>query len=264
MNISSSIRMLVCAGLACTALGCEKNEISEGSIGELGRVQFTYSRSCFFGCLLNQPLLAGTRETIKVTDSGNDPRVTVKSDDEDVAEVAVERQCYCAREDTTGRLDVEIDGMCAEPWFKTCENLIQVGTNEPGDAKVELYNASNALIDRITVHVERADHARFFGTLPDALGEEESDAFNLPADGQLELRVELYDEDGLELLAPTGVLWRSADPAIATLNAFLIGAGPEVEAGRDIVVKALAEGETTIELQVPGITTQVTVEVSTD
>ena len=248
--------------VALAATGCEKKETVAGQIGELGRVEFTYSRSCFFGCLVAQPLLAGTRETMRVKgEAANAPGISVRSDEESVVEVALERQCYCERKDTTGRIDVALDGACDEPWRMTCENTIHVGAQQAGDAKVELLEEGGSVIDRITVYVREAARARFFGTLPGALGEEDGDSFSLEADSRLDLRLELYDEDGLELLAPEGVSWRVADPEVATFNAFLIGAGEEVVAGRDIVVETHAAGETTVEIDVPGLTATIDVVV---
>jgi len=251
---------LAAAVFGLTASACEKHETVDGQLGEFGKVQFTYGRSCFFGCLIEQPLLVGTRETIRVTGPGNDPDIEVRSDEEKVLTVAMERQCYCERQDTTGRLDVAIDGRCQEPWSMTCENKIQVGAHRAGYAKVELLRGTT-LIDRVTAYVKEAHRARFFGTLPDALGETDDEDFALGTGSQLELRVELYDEDGLELLAPEGVTWRVSAPEVATLQALLIGTADEVEAGRDITLNAHAEGETTVELEVPGLTAMVDVEV---
>lgn len=249
-------------GLALAAGGCEQRTKVDGQLGELGRIEFTYARSCFFGCLVDQPLLAGTHETIRLEgESGSQPDITVKSADEDVAEVALDRQCYCEREDTTGRIDVALDGHCDDPWHMVCENKILVGALEPGDALIEVHSEDGSLIDRVEVHVKEAERARFFGRLPDELGENDGDSFSLAADSRLELRVELYDEDGIELLAPEGVTWRATDPDVATLNAFLIGAGEEVSAGRDILVETHAAGTTTVEVDVPGLLAEVEIEV---
>lgn len=248
---------------ALAAAGCEKQETVDGQLGELGRIEFTYTRSCFFGCLLDQPLLAGTREAIRLEgEAGSAPKLSVRSTDDAVADFALARQCYCEREDTTGRIDVALDGACEEPWHMTCENTVKVLALAAGDAKVEVLDNDKALIDRVTVHVKEADRARFFGTLPDALGEEAGDSFSLAAESRLELRLELYDEDGIELLAPEGVTWRITDPSVATLSAFLIGAGDEIIAGRDIVVETLAAGDTSIEVDVPGLTAAIDVEVA--
>jgi len=176
MNVTSASqhRLLALAAVVCAALtasGCEKRETVDGQLGELGRIEFTYTRSCFFGCLVDQPLLVGTRETIRLEgEAGSAPKLSVRSTNTSVADFALERQCYCEREDTTGRIDVALDGMCEEPWRLICENTVQVGALEAGDAKVEVLNESDAVLDRVTVHVKEANRARFFGTLPDALG----------------------------------------------------------------------------------------------
>jgi hypothetical protein len=267
MNRTSSIirlsQALAAAALLPALAGCEERATVDGQLGELGRLEFTYTRSCFFGCLIDQPLLAGTREAIKLEgDGAAQPNLSVHAEDEDVAQVALDRQCYCEREDTTGRLDVALDGRCEEPWHMVCENkiLIEAGL-EPGRTLVEVRDDSDQLLDRVTVRVEDADRARFFGTLPDELGERAGDKFTLPAQSRLELRLELYDEDGIELLAPEGVTWRVSDASVATLNAFLIGAGEEVSAGRDMVVETHAAGEASVEIDVPGLKAAIDVEV---
>jgi hypothetical protein len=268
MNVTSASQLHlklapIALALLLFATGCEQRTTVNGEIGELGRLVFTYARSCFFGCLLDQPLLVGTRETIRIEgEAGNAPKVDVRSTDESVAEVALERQCYCEREDTTGRIDVALDGMCEEPWQMVCENKILVGARAAGDAKIEVLREDGSVLDRVTVHVKEAARARFFGTLPDALGEEAGDSFSLEAESRLELRLELYDEDGIELLAPEGVTWRVTDPEVARLNVFLVGSGDEVVAGRDVVVETLAAGETTVEIDVPGLTAAIDVEVT--
>jgi hypothetical protein len=268
MNMTSALHLRLFAlgvmlSVVLAASGCEKRVTVDGQLGELGRIEFSYARSCFFGCLVDQPLLVGTRETIRVEgEAGNAPKLSVRSTEESVADFALERQCYCEREDTTGRIDVALDGSCEEPWHMTCENMIKVGALAAGDAKLEVLSEDDELIDRVTVHVKEADRARIFGTLPDELGEEAGDSFSLATESRLELRLELYDEDGIELLAPEGVTWRVADPSIATLNAFLLGAGQEVIAGRDVGVEALAAGETSVEIDVPGLTATIDIEVT--
>lgn len=255
---------LQCALLAALAsvlaAGCKEEKTVSGQLGEAGVVEFKYTRSCFFGCVLAQPLLVGSRETIRVSEPGNAPDIEGRIEHEKVAEVAVERQCYCVREDVTARLDVAIDGRCEEPWTMSCENLIQIGALAPGETKLELLK-DGKLLDRVAIFVKEAERARFFATLPDALGEVDGENFTVATGDRLELRVELYDDTGLELLAPEGVNWTVSDPTVASLNAFLVGAGEEVKAGREIAVDALAEGETAVEIDVPGLTAGIDVEV---
>lgn len=245
---------------ALCAAGCKEEKTVTGQLGEAGIVEFKYTRSCFFGCILEQPLLVGARETIRVSEPGNGPDVDCRVEDEDIAEIALERQCYCVREDTTSRLDVAIDGRCQPPWTMSCENSIEIGALAPGETKLELLRDGDVL-DRVAIFVKEAERARFFATLPDAIGEVDGENFRVATGDRLELRVELYDDTGLELLAPEGVTWTVSDPAVATLEALLVGAGEQVEAGRDIAVEALAEGETNIAIDVPGLTAGIDVEV---
>jgi hypothetical protein len=265
MNTYASNRLRFQCALAAVlaslaTAGCKQEKTISGQLGERGVVEFKYTRSCFFGCVLEQPLLVGARETIRLSENANGPEITVRVQDDDVAELAVERRCYCERKDTTGRLDVANDGRCEEPWFMTCENLIQIGALAAGETMLEVLKNDEA-IDRVAIFVKEAERARFFATLPDALGEVDGENFAVDSGSRLELRVELYDDTGLALLAPDGVTWTVSDPAVATLNAFLIGAGEEVRAGREIAVDALAEGETNVQIDVPGLTAGVDVEV---
>jgi hypothetical protein len=262
---TSSLRFsqaLIAAALSGALGGCETRTTVDGQLGELGRIEFSYTRSCFFGCLVDQPLLAGTRETIRLEgDGASKPKMSASAVDEDVADVALDRQCYCEREDTTGRIDVASDGMCEEPWRMVCENMILIAALEPGDTLVEVHDENDVLVDRVTVHVKQADRARFFGTLPDEIGEQAGDRFTVPAESRLELRLELYDDHGIELLAPEGVTWRVSDPEVATLKALLVGAGEEVSAGRDMVVESHAAGQASVEIDVPGLQAAIDVEV---
>lgn len=246
---------------ALAALGCESTRKVDGQLGERGRITFWYARSCFFGCLIDQPLLTGTGETIRLGEDGNAPDLTVRSSDEDVLGVGLERQCYCEREKVTGRIAIANDGTCMEPWQLACENSIEVTARAAGDAKVEVLR-DGQVIDRVTARVRDAERARFYATLPDEVGEVAGDGFTVAAGGMIALRLELYDEDDVELLAPEGVTWRVSDPEVAKLSAFLIGAGAEVEAGRDVMLETEAPGEARVEIEVPGLTAAIDVEVT--
>lgn len=250
----TKLTVLLLASLAL--LGCKDREDGgdEATLGDLGQIELKYRRSCFFGCPLAQPLLAGTRENVELSGAGNDPGVTVRSTDTEVLEVAVERQCYCARSDSSARLDIDNDASCDEPWTKRCDNRVLVQAGEPGEAMLEVVGEDAEVIDRAEVLVREAASAKLFATLPSELGEREGDAFSCALGERIDLRAELYAEDGLELLAPEGVAWRVADPSIATLTAFLSGSGAQLEVGREVSVAPVAPGTTEIELQVPGLT----------
>jgi len=252
------------AGLA--AAGCAKPPAGDpggdGTLGDEGRVWFEYERSCFFGCPLEQPLLSGARESIGVDGAGDAEGVIAVSSDPAVAAVALERECYCAREDDRlGRLAIDRDADCPDAWRKHCDNRILIEGGVPGVATLELRDGS-ALVDRVRVVVHEAETARFFTTYADRLGEQEGTALELGATEQAAVRAELYDAEGLGLLAPEGVRWTVADAAVATLVAFSFGAGADVAAGLEVDVQALAAGATALTVSVPGLDSVLDVAVS--
>lgn len=246
---------------ALALVGCEEKIQLEGTLGELGNVEFTYRRSCFFGCPLEQPLLMGTRETIEVNELDGDRMLRPRASDTAIARFEAERSCYCERDGSNSHLEIAEGASCESPWTKTCEDLVHVEALAPGETMLELLDGER-VVDRALVLVRRASGARFYGTPPDALAERTEDRFVFAAGTQLELRVELYSEDGRQLLAPEGVAWRSTEPSVATVGAFLLGPRAAISAGRDVVVSGLSLGRATIEVDVPGLLTSVEVEVT--
>jgi hypothetical protein len=235
----------------------------DGTLGEEGRVWFEYERSCFFGCPLEQPLLSGARESVGVDGVGDEEGILAASTDPAVLEVALERTCYCARQDDKlGRLAIDRDAACPATWEKHCDNRVLVQGGVEGTALLELRDGSGYLVDQVEVTVHDAASARFFTTYPDRLGEQEGTALELGATEKVAVRSELYDAEGLGLLAPEGVRWTIADPAVATLVAFSFGAGAEVTAGLSVDVQALAAGTTELTVTVPGLAPALTVTVA--
>jgi hypothetical protein len=232
-------------------------------LGELGRARFSYQRSCFFGCPLDQPLLSGTREAIAVTGDGDAHGVTAESSAPDVAQFAVERDCFCARnDDLGGRVEVAEDAACDAPRVKHCDNRVLVQAGSAGDATLQLNTAAGQAIDRTTVSVRTANRARFRGTLASKLGAIEATAFQIDVGDTLGLELTLYDERGRKLLAPEGVHWSSSAVDVASVEAFLQAGGAELDAGLDVVINPHAEGEAEIGVDVPGLSTSVQLTVS--
>jgi hypothetical protein len=244
-------------------VACDDAQPVDGTPGELRSVAFTYQRSCFFGCPLGQPLLSGTREKIAVSDVGDVPGLRAKSSDSSVAVFAVERACHCQRDDDHGgRIEIADDAACESPFHKQCDNSVLVEAKRMGDATLELRDAHDALLDRVSVLVRDAERAQLFATYPERLGEQRVDALALATGGAVDVSVELYDERGRKLLAPEGVRWRSADAELASVGAFLIAQAAEIEAGLDVVVRGEKAGTTRLLVEVPGLehTADVTVE----
>jgi hypothetical protein len=243
--------------------GCEKKGGGDegGTRGQEDRVEFHYQRSCFFGCPLEQPLLAGTRERIALSDRGDVAGLQVSSSDSELARFAVERECHCARGgDSNARVMIAEDGDCDHGWDKHCDNSVLVEALQAGEPELTLRGADDTLIDRVELRIAEPERARFMATLPERLGAIEVTDVDLAAGESAEVELTLYDEHGRELLAPEGIEWHMGDPEVATVHGFLVGGG-EVSAGLDVRVMAVAEGETTLAIDVPGFSAELAVRV---
>lgn len=249
---------LVAAGLA----GCGDDGPGAGTVGDDGVVEFTFQRSCFFGCPLEQPLLVGARERIELSDPGDAEGLQVRVSDPKVLQVALQRACFCERRDgNPGRLDIADDARCEDAWRKHCDNDIEVEALSAGESFVILEGEDGDRIDRAEVRVREADRAVFEAVYPDQLGTKRVESLELPADGSVEVVVFLYDDSGLKLLAPEGVTWRMGDPDVAIVLAWLIGQGEEVSAGLSVSVQAQGAGDTELTVDVPGLSTSIPVSV---
>jgi hypothetical protein len=261
-----TVRIWRCAAFALSVAvfaSCAKDvDVANGTRGELGRVEFVYQRSCFFGCSLSQPLLVGTREQIGLSSAGDAEGMSVASNDADVATFALERSCYCERSDTTDHLDIREDAGCPSVWRKRCNNSVLVAAAGSGEAQLELHDAHHELIDRVRVIVHEAHDARFAATLPDKLGPEIGSRFELGHGKSLGLTLTLFDEAGLKLLAPEGVDWHVDDVMVATISAFLMGSGADVHDGLGVSVQATGAGDTQVHVVVPGLDTSVELHVT--
>jgi hypothetical protein len=233
---------------ACGAPGDDSD--GSGTLGSEGRVRFAYQRGCFFGCPIGQPLLAGSQQTVTLTGPGNELGVSAASSDSDVADFALQTQCFC-EQGNGGRIEVADDARCRAGEDKLCENRVQVQAHEAGDVVLELRDADGALLDRVELEVREAASAQFSITPPGAPGPVETDAIVLRTGAE-----------GRELLAPVGVHWSVGDPAVATVSAFLISAAAMLDDGLAVGLDAVAPGETLLRVSVPGLEDQASVRVA--
>jgi hypothetical protein len=232
----------------------------DAALGELGNVQLTYRRSCFFGCTLAQPLLLGAREEIALSARGDEEARSVKSDAEDIAEFGLERSCYCERGSPDDRIEVDEDASCKAPRQKRCEASVRVLGRAEGEARLTLLDADGRTLDRSTVYVREAKSARFHVEYPMQLGGV-VERIELSPGQKAEVELRLYDADGVWLLAPDGVLWHTDNAAVAEVTAWLIGGGKDVLAGSNVTVEAKGGGETELAVDVPGLATSIPVRV---
>jgi hypothetical protein len=236
------------------AVGCKANDSGDGStLGEQGRVEFDYQQGCFFGCPLEQPLLVGTRQTISVSDPGDVAGAQVTSSKPKVAEFALERACYCEREDHSGgQIVIAEDASCKGVFHKHCDNSVLVQAIAKADAELELRDKQGKLIDQVTVIVREAARARIEVTYPDRLGAVESSSIELKTDGKAQVDASFYDDMGRKLIAQNGVSWSVDDEKVASITAWLIGNGKQVNAGLGVELDAKGAGQTTLTISVPG------------
>jgi hypothetical protein len=249
--------------LVAAAWGCKEEEPENGMLGDRGRVEFSYGRSYFFGCPLEQPLLVGTSERIDLSDAGDVAGLRIETSRSGVAEFAIERECFCEQEqDEDTRIEVAESASCRQGWRKHCDNTIPVRALAAGQTKLELRDEDNKVIDTATVKVGVADSAVFEVLLPDALGFEQGTRFELAAGESMEIEASIYDSDGVKLLAPEGVTWRVRDEGVGIVTSWLQASGQEISNGLGVTFEALATGDTRLFLEVPDLESSMAVEVT--
>jgi hypothetical protein len=224
---------------------------SGGTFGTEKRVQFSYQRGCFFGCPIGQPLLAGSQQTVTLTGPGNELGISAMSSDPDVAELALQSQCFC--EQGGSEIEVKDDASCRAHETKHCENSVLVQAHDEGDVYLELHEPGGELIDRVQLEVREAGSAQFMITLPGAPGPDATEDFQLRVGEKAEVGIELFDAEGRELLAPVGVHWSIDDAEVANLSAFLIGSAPMLDDGLGVDLNAIGPGEAQLSVSVPGL-----------
>ena len=83
-----SPRLALLAAVAVLALPACSVDLGSSTEGELGRATFSYS-SCFFGCAVDHPVLAGATARVSVAGDGL-PELTAVSSDVRVLQVIYE------------------------------------------------------------------------------------------------------------------------------------------------------------------------------
>jgi hypothetical protein len=246
---------LLLSPMLIVAVGCKANESGAGSTpGEQGRVMFDYQGGCLFGCPLERPLLVGTRQTISVSDAGDVAGVQITSSKPKVAEFALERACYCEREDHSGgQIDIAENASCQGVFHKHCDNSVLVQAKANGESELELRDKQGKLIDRVPVIVREAKSGLVEVTYPDRLGSVETSSIELKTGGKAQIDASFYDDMGRKLIAQNGVSWSVDDDQVASITAWLIGGGKQVDAGLGVELDAKGAGQTTLTISVPGL-----------
>jgi hypothetical protein len=228
--------------------GCDV-EIGESTLGELGRVEFSYTSSCLFGCGLHRPLLPDSIGRISVSDPGDVDGLMVACQDAAVATATVERSCSCVRSGdgwATGA-PVAADEACTDGFDKRCDNVVELAAHGAGSTGLELYQPGDgALIDRVTIHV-REPHVAWLES--DGVAVAPGAPVRLQVGQSDGIRVVMHDAEGRPLLVTGGVTWSIDDGQIAGFTQWFGGPTDRVETDDIVSVDGLRAGATELSVQ---------------
>lgn len=223
--------------------------LGDDSPGELGEARFEYSSSsCLFGCSMERPALAGSIVTVVARTEEGDRRLTARIAGSSSARIAEQREsCHCDDGDTSR--NVEPAERCLERETKRCSLSVDVDARAPGDASLELTDASGALVDRTTLRIRaaarvdlevRADRT--------ALAPEADGVFEVVRGAKVEIESTVRDADGAEMIfSRSGLRHVYADRAVLSPDEKVLLGATDVE----YVVTGRA-GETSITTQAYG------------
>ena len=235
------------------ALGALSSACSVGDStrGDLGRVDFSYGASCFFGCGTDQPVLSESSERIDVTGPGNAEGVSAISLDPATAEIAVRRSCGCEKQISASEAEgttLPESGVCPEGFDEVCDNAFDLTTHAAGNVKIELRDAAGDLVDSTTLHVRSADRLELTQLQEGTADETPVSALEVPLGESVELRATAYASDE-KLLGADGFAWKSAEPSIAAVHSGSPVASVTAKAAGSTTITVVA-GETSIELPI--------------
>lgn len=248
MKATALTSSLVLGIMGLATAGCDV-ELGESTLGELGRVEFSYTSSCLFGCSLDRALLPDTSGFISVSDSGDLPGTLASCTAPEIATARVEQSCRCERggDDWAEGTSIGPEEICPEGFEKGCDNVIELSTHAEGDTTLELrHPADGSLIDRVAVHVRQPRSAWL-----------EQDGAVLSTASPLRLTVgqsdgvvvRMEDEQGSALLVTGNVTWTISDGEVAGFPQW-IGAPVDALVTDDIVsIQGVGVGETVVSVR---------------
>jgi hypothetical protein len=252
-SLNQRLRPIV-AALSLSVAACSF-DLGDSTTGKHGAVEFEYTGwTCLFGCAMDQPLLAGTEQTISVKGGrADDPGVVATSTNPSVAAFGVERSCDCERSEgnSTTYMSPDASGACSSGFRLECDNIIEVQALSPGSAGLELRTRDGALIDATTVRIAAAATA----TLHGEGGMEIGDAVTMNRGDNMLVSARLVDAEGRELLADKGVAWTIEGNAAAS-GWCLFCSSDELD------LRAAEPGSSTVTMRAAGVSTTFVVHVA--
>lgn len=211
-----SLALTALAALGVAA-GCDPFP-NDSTVGDEGRLEFSYASQCFLDCSLDSAIAVGSTEL--VTFDGRAEGLSFSSSDGAILGFHHKMDsCSCERSsgsDAEGYGPIPPDGQCAEGFTLTCNVYVEAEAHAEGDAKLEIWDESGALVDRVTVHARIPRSA----TVKRYENEDwvDSDKVAGTAASEALVGVVFRDAAGNPLLSSQGVSWQSADPKIASVK----------------------------------------------
>jgi hypothetical protein len=243
------MRFLLLGSLILTACSFQ---LGSSTSGEDGHAKFEYA-SCFFGCSVDQAMMTGTAESIRVTSSVDIPPVTARSTDSSVVSVGeATRECCLPKGSCRTLVSTEA---CASG--ETATLTVHVVANAPGSAELVL-DHEGAVFDAVALTVAQPESL--------VISCNGTAAITLAKDGDCGLAWTAKDAHGATLMASTGVMMTTSDPTVADFSSGLLGTkSSTVTATQGLFGTSLvahSAGVTTIDASASNATSQLVVHVT--
>jgi hypothetical protein len=230
-------------------LGCSL-DTTNSSTGELDTLRFQYRESaCVFGCSLERPVLQGSAVVIEARGGDVNVRRHARLANSTVGRIESQQEsCYC--EANGNARGVELSGLCPASETKTCRISVQIETLAAGDAKLEIVDAEERVMDRIAVNVRSAVRME---TRVKSDASVSGGRYEVRRGKEIALECRAFTADGKELIVGRhGVSHQYADKSVMQPGGIDILGSSDVE-----IMTASKVGETVVTARVAGAEQQV-------
>jgi hypothetical protein len=241
--------------LAWLMTACSNDlEWNKHTLGDQGRVEFTYYPGWFAVYSLDHGLLPGANVRIGVSGPGNEVGVAVVSTKPNVARFNMAaRTCDCSGSTGDGAYLYTLDENenCKPNEQKACYNYIDAVAVAPGSTRLELRDKSLELVDSVTVTVSLAASGYLEARRSD--GEDRPkpvEAITMHQNESLTLSAYFADGAGKEVLGDVAGFGVD-DPQVARLDQFFVWS-----------LTGASAGTTKVRVSVPGVQLEIPVTVN--
>lgn len=233
--------------IALGAAACSA-KLGEDSAGDNGTLRFQYSdgNGCLLGCSLDRSALQGSQVSISAKSSDADVRMTARLSDASVGRISSQSQSCSCRSSSRSR-SVTPNEKCTSVETRECSLAIDIETNRPGDATLEIYDTSDKVLDRVTMHVRPA--ARIDVDVRQGGKKIDDDQWEVREGFKVKLESSVFDEAGTEMIfARHGVSFDYADKSLVQPDSAVLVGSTDVE---DMIAGSRA-GDTSVTVKAAG------------